>query len=62
MGYIGIQIENVVIIPHGGGEGLEIGIPWKCHSLLWPVATTFERSQRGYMWPEAVTVCFGKTP
>ena len=32
------------------------------HSLLWPEATTFERSQRAYLWPEAATVRCGHRP
>ena len=32
------------------------------HSSLWTKATTFNRSQRGYSWPEAATVCCGHRP
>ena len=32
------------------------------HSSLWTKATTFNRSQRGYSWSEAATVCCGQRP
>ena len=32
------------------------------HSSLWPKATTFLRSQRGYSRPSASTVCCGQRP
>ena len=34
----------------------------KPHRLLWPQATTFERSQRGCLQPGAIIVRFGQRP
>ena len=30
------------------------------HSSLWPMATTFEKSQRGYASPKTTTICCGQ--